>query len=62
MEQVYGFDELTMPLWIKILYWGFYMVVFVFAVRKLLLVAPKDKREVDVDVWIVLYFTLYAMF
>ena len=62
MKQIYNFDELTMPLWIKVLFLGFYLVIFVYAVKKTILVVPRDKRKVNASGLIVLYFTIYAMF
>ena len=63
MEQVYSFDEFSIPLWIKALFGGLYMVIFVYAAWKTLLKAPKDKRKVKVSaLFILLYFTAYAMF
>lgn len=63
MEHIYSFDELSIPLWIKALFGGFYLVIFVYAVWKTLLKAPKDKRQVKVStLFILLYFTAYAMF
>lgn len=62
IKQIYNFDELTMPLWIKVLFLGFYLVIFVYAVKKTILVVPRDKRKVNASGLIVLYFTIYAMF
>ena len=62
MKQIYNFDEITMPLWIKVLFLVFYLVVFVYAVRKTILAVPKDKRKVDASSLVVLYFIIYAMF
>lgn len=62
MKDFYSFDEFSIPLWVKALFWGFYMVVFVYAVWKLLIKAPRNKREVEVNYLIVLYFAAYAVF
>ena len=62
MKHFYNFDELTMPIWIKVVILGFYLVVFVYAVRKTIIAVPKSKRKVDASGLIVLYFTIYAMF
>lgn len=62
MKQIYSFDEITMPLWIKVLFLGFYLVIFVYALRKTFFVAPKDKGKVNASGFVVLYFILYALF
>jgi len=62
MKHFYNFDELTMPIWIKVVILGFYLVVFVYAVRKTIIAVPKSKRKVNASGLIVLYFTIYAMF
>lgn len=64
MKQIYNFDELTTPLWIKVLFLCFYLVVFIYAIRKTIPIftIPKDKRKVNATSLIVLYFTIYAMF
>lgn len=62
MTDFYSFDEFSIPLWIKALFWGLYMVVFVYAVWKLLLTAPKNKRHVNASYWILPYFIVFAVF
>lgn len=62
MKDFYSFDELSIPLWIKALFWGLYMVVFVYAVWKTLVFPQKNKRRVEVSSLIVLYFATYAVF
>ena len=62
MKQIYNFDDMSIPIWIRILYWVLYLIVFLYAIKKTVLVVPGDKRKVDADRWILLYFTLYAMF
>ena len=62
MKDFYSFDEYSIPLWIKALFWGLYMVVFVYAVWKLLIKVPRNKRKVEVNYLIVLYFAAYAVF
>lgn len=62
MNNVYSFDELCIPLWIKYVYFGLYLVVFLYAVYKTILVVPKDKQKVNAGSWILLYFILYALF
>lgn len=62
MNDFYSFDEYSIPLWIKALFWGLYMVVFVYVVWKILIKAPKNKRRVEVSCLIVLYFAAYAVF
>ena len=56
MKYIYSFDEYSIPMSVKVLFWGLYMVVFVYAVWKMLLMAPKDTRKVEVGKWIVLFF------
>lgn len=62
MKDFYSFDEYSIPLWVKALFWGLYMVVFVYAVRKVFVSAPKNNRRVKVSNLIVLYFAIYAVF
>lgn len=62
MKYIYSFDEYSIPLWIKALFWGLYMVVFVYAIWKVLVSAPKNKRYVETNFLIVLYFAAYAVF
>ena len=62
MKYFYSFDELSMPPWVQVLFWGLYMVVFVYAVWKTLLFVPKDKRSAEVGKLIILYFAIYAVF
>lgn len=62
MKQVYSFDEFSIPFWVKALFWGLYMVVFVYAVWKTILSAPKDKRYVEVSKLFILFFAGYAVF
>ncbi len=62
MKDFYSFDEYSIPIWIKALFWGLYMVVFVYAVRKTLFSAPRNKRYVEASKLIAVYFTIYAVF
>lgn len=62
MEQVYNFDEFSMPMWIKFLFGGLYLVVFVYAIWKTLVIAPKNKQTVTVSSLFVLYFIVFAIF
>lgn len=69
MKDFYSFDEYSIPLWVKALFWGLYMVVFVYAVWKTLLSAPKKtkvstirQRRVEASYLIILYFAAYAVF
>lgn len=62
MKDFYSFDELSIPLSIKALFWGLYMVIFVYAVRKTLFSAPRNKRYVEASKLIAVYFTIYAVF
>ena len=62
MKDFYIFDEYSIPLWIKALFWGLYMVIFVYAVRKTLLSAPRNKRYVEASKLIAVYFAVYAVF
>lgn len=63
MKDFYSFDELSIPLWIRVLYWCLYIIFFAYAVRNTLFSAPKNKRNVTVNSWfVVLYFTAYAVF
>lgn len=62
MLHFYSFDEYTIPFWIKALYWGLYMLVFVYAIRKTLFLATKDEKQQDVTIWFAVFFALYAVF
>ena len=62
MKYFYSFDEFSIPLWVQALFWGLYMVVFVYAVWKTLLVVPKDKRYVDVGKLFILFFAAFVVF
>ena len=62
MKDFYSFDELSIPLWIKALFWGLYMVIFVYTVWKTILAKHKDKQNMEVSKLFVLYFALYAVF
>lgn len=62
MKNFYSFDELTIPLEVKALFGGLYMVIVVYAVIKTLLAAPRNKRYVGASGFVALYFTVYAMF
>lgn len=62
MKQFYSFDEFSIPFWVKALFWGLYMVVFVYAVWKTLLSVPKDKRYAEVGKLFILFFVGYAVF
>lgn len=62
MQDFYSFDELSIPFWIKALFWSLYMVVFVYTVWKTLLVVPKNKRCVDVGKLFIFFFAAYAVF
>lgn len=60
MQYFYNFDEYSIPYRVKVLFWGFYMVVFVYAVWKTLLSTPKRKK--DITCLFGVFFALYAMF
>ncbi|MBQ6769853.1 MAG: EpsG family protein [Bacteroidales bacterium] len=62
MKYFYGFDEESIPFGIKALFWGLYMVVVFYAVWKVKLAAPKDKRNVKVGKLFMLFFAGYAVF
>ena len=62
MNDFYSFDEYSIPLWIKILFWGIYMGVFVYAVWKTLLAVPKKKRYVDIGKLFIIFFAAFAVF
>ena len=62
MEYIYSFDELSIPFWVKVLFWGLYMIVFVYTVWKMFISASGNKRRVEVSKLFVLYFAAYAVF
>jgi len=62
MQYIYGFDENTIPFWIKALYWGLYMLAFVYAIRKTSSLVTKDEEPRDVTIWFGVFFALYAVF
>ena len=62
MRNFYSFDEFSMPLWIQTLFWGIYVAVFVYAVWKILLSAPKYKENKAFVALFGIFFALYAVF
>ena len=62
MKEFYSFDEFTIPFWIRSLYWGIYMVVFAFAVWKLLLSKTSYKQKKNVTYLFGVFFAFYAVF
>ena len=62
MKDFYSFDEYSIPYWIRALYYSIYIAVYVYAVWKLFLSAPKFNKTSDVTRWFVLFFVLYAVF
>lgn len=62
MKYFYSFDEFSIPLWVQTLFWGLYMVVFVYAVWRTILTAPKDKRYVEISKLFILFFVGYTVF
>lgn len=62
MTYFYSFDELSVPFGIKALFWGLYMVVFVYAAWKTLLSATKYKKQTEVTGLFAVFFALYAVF
>lgn len=62
MRYIYSFDENTIPFWIKAIYWGLYMLVFVYAIRKTLFLVTEDKKQREVSGLFVALFALYAVF
>lgn len=62
MQDFYSFDEYSIPYWIRALYYSIYIAVYVYAVWKLFLSAPKFNKTSDVTRWFVLFFVLYAVF
>jgi len=62
MKDFYSFDEYSIPLSIKVLFWGLYMVVFVYSVWKTLVASPMNRRNVEVSHLFILYFAAFAVF
>lgn len=62
MKDFYSFDEFSIPMSVRFLFWGLYMVVFVYAVWKTMLSAPKDRRYMEVSKLFILFFAAYAVF
>ena len=66
MKYFYSFDELSIPFWIKALYWGLYLGVFVYAVWKTLLSSTKHGRQKEFaglfTALFIVFFSLYAVF
>ena len=62
MLDFYNFDEFSIPYWIRVLYWGLYMVVFVYAVWKKVLSTPKNILKKEVSGLFGVLFALYAVF
>ena len=61
MNNFYSFDENTIPYWIRALFWGLYMAVFVYAVWKMSSSA-KNKQKAKVSGLFSVFFALYAVF
>ena len=62
MNDFYSFDESSIPYWIRILFWGIYMVVFIYTVWKTQLSATKNKQRKGVTFLLGVFFALYAVF
>ena len=62
MKLVYIFDGESIPMWVQLLFWLFYMVVFAYAFKKTLLSSYQSKRSKDVTWLFAIFFTLYAIF
>lgn len=62
MQDFYSFDALTIPYWVKTLFWGLYMVVFVYAVWKMLVSTKWIRRQRDFAGLFGLFFAVYAVF
>ena len=62
MKLVYIFDGESIPMWVQLLFWLFYMVVFAYAFKKTLLSSYQSKRSKDVTWLFIVCFTLYAIF
>lgn len=62
MQDFYSFDEYSIPYWIRVLYYSLYLAVYVYAIWKLFLSAPKFNKTSDVTRWFVLFFVIYAVF
>lgn len=64
MIDFYNFDEFSIPMSVKTLFWGLYMVIFVFTIWKLLRLRIKSQQiaEIPKPKLFILYFALYAVF
>lgn len=62
MNNFYSFDEFNIPFEIRALFWGIYLVVFVFAVWKTLVSATKYEQQTEVSGLFGVFFALYAVF
>lgn len=62
MQDFYSFDEYSIPFWIRELYYSIYIAVYAYAIWKLFLSAPKNKKNSDVTRWFILFFVLYVVF
>lgn len=62
MKDFYSFDELSMPYMIRVLFWGLYLVVFAYAVWKMVVSTTKNKKLTEVTGLFVIFFALYAVF
>ena len=62
MSNFYSFDDYNIPFSIKALFWGLYMVIFVYAVWKTKILTPRYRRNVEVSNLLLVYFIAYAVF
>ena len=62
MKNFYSFDEYSIPFEIKALFWGLYLVVFVYAAKKMLLSSKGNRRNSDITSLFFIYFVLFAIF
>ncbi len=62
MKDFYSFDEYSIPISVKALFWGLYMVVFVYAVWKTQILGTRYKLDVKTSKLLVAFFAAYAVF
>lgn len=62
MKDFYSFDEFSIPLSVKAIFWGIYMVVYIYAAWRTLRSISTNSQDVEVSKFFVLFFAAYAVF
>lgn len=62
MKDFYSFDEFSIPMSVKTLFWGLYMAVFVYTIWKLLRSREQNQQRTEIPRLFIVYFAAYAVF